>query len=79
MKIYLVLYVLGQAVFSLGPWSQGSDELCKAAATSLQVSARNHTQEFEKVTGKTVKPEDITGDCIKSETTPYIKDAIRMN
>ena len=79
MKLYLVLYLLGNVILSVGPWSDGSDELCKAAAVSLQADARKNAEAFADVLGKPVKPADITGDCIKSEKTPYIKDAVRLN
>jgi hypothetical protein len=79
MKLYLVLYLLGSVVFSVGPWSEGSDELCHMAAANLQREARDHWEGFQGLVEVPIKPIDIIGDCVKLDKEPYIKDAVRLH
>lgn len=72
MKTYLVLYLIGSTIFTLGPYPEGADDVCSKSAAELQEKARDHWLDFQEVIKVPIKPIDLITECVQSSQRPKI-------
>jgi hypothetical protein len=76
MNTFLVLYFLGKIIFTLGPYPNGADDVCKSSAIELQENAREHWRDFQEIAKVPIKPIDLIADCVYADQAPMIEGKV---